>query len=567
MNSTLRIRIVFILFTLVCGIGIRFAGLSSHFSHIDDLGVAKTILSYQYEIPNDLTGIEKLDVFAKQWTAISRHWTYAPAQFIVTRLLLHSGQNYRQTLFWGRFPSFFFSVLSLLLWVYFYERYDRLQTPAGSLSLAILTFSWMHIIYAQQMESYAIGVFSAAALFVLFWEEIQPERHSLKFRLFGSGIAAILCHTQYQVLFFMPAYFLSLLWHDWTTGKGKRRALLYFLSSGLLFAASIYPMYALFLKRAASGTAGITWNAGPHHEFVLNLSQSSSLLSSIIQTLIFFAKNTYIVFGSVTAIISENHPAFECVRFFLFVLFVTGIASLVKTSWPRKREIGLFLAILSATWAALILKGQLAYSPTRHSLILLPAMAYLIGEGWLVWIKQLQKRFPSFAWMRWATAFVVVSLSILFLSSVKPRMAERQDPFQEEKILSLLREHDVDALIATGFTQNPALMPSVLKETNYFENETMETTYSPKAAVPFQRIAFISHRKKLTTDLFNEMKFKTQLKLMLQPETRMYTAAFGNAEDYEPVYVEEKDSQIEIDPNTRTSNGTNSFYFYILGKK
>ncbi len=564
MNKQLQIRFLFLTFLIIAGTFVRLIDLGTHFSHIDDLGVAKTILTAkEIKPPLQATLIQLCDFYWQQYTAVPRHWTYAPLQFFFTTPLLHSGQNYRQILFWGRFPSFIFGVFTFFMLIYFYKRYDGLQTPAVSIALVLTVFSWENIIYAKQMESYSIGVFSAVALLLLLWEQIRPGNNSFLSRLIGSLVVVLLSHSQYEILFFAPAYFLSVFWHDWSGGQNKKRALINLVLPGLLFAELVYPMYLTFLKRQWL-TSGIHWNAGPNNEFQLIINQATPLITRFAQTLWFFLKNFYIVLGSITAFLPEEKPLFKFTRFIIFILFILGLIRLARSNIQRKQTIGLFFMLIAAAWAYLILKSKLTLSPTRHSLIALPYMVFLCAEGWILILDRLHKTGKELG-QRFATIPLLGLIIVGFFYFFPQRVQERKDPFNEEKICSVLQHFQTDALFTTSFTQNPAIMPSVLKTVNYFENETPESNYSPHTSPPFKTIAFIGHRDKLTPEIFNLWKYKTKVLLMLRHQP--YFMAFGNPEDYKMIYREEKDSDIEIDPSQRTRNGTNSFYFYVLTKR
>lgn len=550
MTKTLKIRFAFLFFLIAAGIFVRFAGLSAHFAHVDDLGVAKTIIYYKNK---------PVESAFENWTCVSRHWTYAPAQFLLTYLLVNPEQSYRQVLFWGRFPSFLFSILTFGLWIFFFRKYDKLKTPAVSVGLALIVFSWENIIYAKQMESYAIGVFSAIGALLLVWIQIS-SRITLQKRLAGAAILALLAHTQYQILFFAPAYFLTVFLYDWRHARSKKEAVANALLPGLVFTACIYPMYAAFLKRQPV-TAGATWNVGPNSEFALLFDSHAGLFPNLMTAVSFFARNLFFVFAVMTAFIPEASPfAFPAALLF-FAIFITGVVSLIKTPRERKKLLGIYFAGIMAVWAYFVFRGKLAFSPTRHSLILLPYFAFITAEGWMVVLKRLHG-LQKWPWARYATIPLLSGIFVLFFIYYPAETLKRRDPFDEEKIAKLLTQYQADALISTGFTWHPALMPSVKKNFNYFEVENMDQVYTPKTNPPFQTLAFISHRRKLDKSLFSEMRFKINLFQRLHGQTQY--SMTGSADDYKSVYAEEIESNTEIESSRRTRNGANNFYFYIL---
>lgn len=106
--KTKKILFLSLAFVFLAGILVRLLPLDSHFGHVDDLGVAKTVLKYQQDYKSFAPArILKNPVLSLlyQWSGVAREWTYAPAQFVLTYYLIHSGQTYREIVFWGRLPS------------------------------------------------------------------------------------------------------------------------------------------------------------------------------------------------------------------------------------------------------------------------------------------------------------------------------------------------------------------------------------------------------------------------------------------------------------------------------
>ncbi len=562
MNKSLQVRLAFLALLLTAGIFVRFIDLGTQFSHIDDLGIAKSILDAKaVPMPAHAGAVQFFHHYWEQLTAVPNHWTYAPAEYFLTTLLVTPGHSYRETLFLGRLPSFLFALLSLGMWILFCKKYDRLRTPFVSVGLALLVFSWQNIVYAKLMQSYSIGVFSSTVLFILLWSQLRPGAQSLNSRIGGAIILAILSHTQYQILFMAPAYFGTLFIHDWLRGgQNKRRAFLNLLIPAILFVGMVYPMYIAFIKRQ-SVTSGLHWNAGPNKEFELILDPTQSPLLQIKTALIFFARNTYIVYGSMIAFMPEKGFLFEILRALFFILFLTGLAHIALSRITRKKLIGLFFLGIAAVWAYLVFRGRLAYSPTRHSMILLPYFAFLTAEGWICILSFLQKgKKPAF--LRFATIPLLLAIILPFVFTFSARITERKDAFDEDQIAKTLDQYQVDVVYATNFTQTPALMPSVLKNHNYFDQENMAGPYVDRGKKPFQTVAFISQRDRLSPAVFEGMRFRTRLYCAMNHLPCVNQ--MGAPQDYKLVYAQEKNSDVEIDPSNRTRNGTNSLFFYIL---
>lgn len=209
-----NLLIFFILLSI--GIFIRSDDLNKHFSHIDDIGVSRDILIYDRpafrQEPNQYRGMKRLLAIVRYKTekviSVPVRTTYAPLQFFVTPFFLSVAQDYRDVLFWSRFPSFIFSILGLLVCLLFYWKYDRFTTPAALISLTLLIFSWENIIYAKQSSSYSIGVFAVFCLLCFLWSHLDQQMN-IKNAVSHSFLLALLSHTQYQILFFNSRLFCN----------------------------------------------------------------------------------------------------------------------------------------------------------------------------------------------------------------------------------------------------------------------------------------------------------------------------------------------------------------------
>src|SRR3990167_2431660 len=189
-NASLKLPVFFRLFffiLLAAAAYVRFADLATHMTYVDDIGVAKTILTYKKinyfdssvmnrELQSTPYGVRGpafdflkqvrnagllypvLDILKQvmRMTYIPRQWTYAPLQFFGTYYLLHDHQSYREKIFWGRFPSFVMGMLGILAAAFFYRRYEQEENASCLFGVSLMSFSWEIIIYANQIESYAI---------------------------------------------------------------------------------------------------------------------------------------------------------------------------------------------------------------------------------------------------------------------------------------------------------------------------------------------------------------------------------------------------------------------------
>lgn len=561
-----------IFFLILLGAAARIIDLNSHFTHVDDIGVARAIIlrskgteggSYEFKNRGGVWG--RLKNRFEKVMIIPKKFTYAPLQFIITYFLLWPWQSYRQILFWGRLPSCLFGILGLVALVFFYKKYDRLKTPAVFLALSLTAFSYENVIYAKQMESYAIGVWAAISVLILLVGQMKSPRPSLKSLLLAFAGLAFLSHTQYQILFFIPAFAAALFTYHLLLFRNRwLETVRNFLAAGITYGILVFPMYWLFLRHKEADTPGLTWNVGPGREFQFPLLHGESLLTQAVITLEFFAKNFPVVFGSTLAFMPESHPFFTPATWLLMVFFALGIAGLCASKTLRKKTLALFFLLTALTWAALVITQKLAFSPTRHSLILLPFFAVLTAEGWNFLTRLLKQLSWGGSWRRFAHIPLTGFILVMFWMNFPNFLTERKDPFDETQIESKLSEFNVDTVITTGWTWNLSFMKSVAKRFNCFDDQVVTPTVYHPRPVPHKTIAFISHRNKLSSDLFESMKAKINLYLLSTGKAdALWTATPAN---YQLIFYKEIDSDVEVDFSSKTKNGTNGFYFYILRK-
>ena len=157
---------------------IRLESLGEHFTQIDEAGVAELLL-----FPRDLTNINKAFLKKRieeqsslifkiynhadekgyvdnvlslgnsfyQFFVVPITQTFAPIQFVGTKLLISEEQSYREILFWARFPSFLFSVSALVLIFKFYQNIQRKERlPFRLLAITLMGLSLENIIFSQQ---------------------------------------------------------------------------------------------------------------------------------------------------------------------------------------------------------------------------------------------------------------------------------------------------------------------------------------------------------------------------------------------------------------------------------
>ena len=290
LNKVILIASVLMLFIVSF---IRLESLGEHFTQVDGAGVAELLL-----FPRDLTNTDKAFLKKRieeqssliykiynhadeegyidnvlslgnsfyQFFVVPITMTYAPIQFIGTKFLISEEQSYREILFWARFPSFLFSVFALVLIFTFYQNIQsKERLPQRLLAITLMGLSLENIIFAQQALSYSIGVFVTMLLILLFLKYSQMKQWSKKDIIKLGFYLAVLVNCQYQVLFFLPAFFLTLLVCQSRNYFLFKEKLLMLISAGIVFSILFLPTYFIFLWRHRN--AGLNYNIGPNGEF------------------------------------------------------------------------------------------------------------------------------------------------------------------------------------------------------------------------------------------------------------------------------------------------------------
>jgi len=534
-------------FILLAGVYARVTGLQWHFSHPDDIGVAKTILQSKAR--------GEFNPFA-----VPAYWTYAPFQFLFTHFLIQPDQSYRELLFWGRLPSLVSAIAALFILAAAFRCLDRFRTARVLTAAVLLACSWESIINAKQMHSYGIGL-TGSCLFMLFLA-VHARKGNFSLRQMGlMGLSlAVVSHMHYQILFFMPAFFLALFYQGLALKLSLKKTLSRLLMPGFVYLAAVAPMIYFFLRgRLNSGV--YWWSSGPSDEFLYHFTSSMTLADKVLYTLDFFTENLFLVFQANTAFLPENHALAEPAGWVFFILFCLGIAGYFRSKDPADKSLGVFTTAAFAVWFALVAVQKLTLGPTRHSLILLPLMCAAAAQGLSFAVSALpQKNRNGLALEYRFHAGLSMAVLLLFLLHFGIFQKERRDVFIENDILSTLESYDVDEVVLPRDTAQVHVMKSVQA---YIERRSVESKD------PNRTVAWISRIDKINPVKLAEIQLLYN-RLTLQRQTALAAAKGANPDlsgfpfEYRMVYSREIESGVEIDYSSRTKNGSNSLYFYIL---
>jgi hypothetical protein len=555
---------------LVLAAATRFWIISSHFTHVDDVGVAGTILSASDPVRVNSLFKEKIQIAASEagssrgrllksltsnraWQAaapivaslyrfvcIPAEWTYAPAQFVLTALLVHPSQPYRTALIAGRLPSLLAGVAGIALTVLAFRWCMGRRRPFSAPALvagSLVACSLEHLLFSAHMSNYALGVAASAALVILlarsFLSAVRPYRRALIHGLALVGL--FLC--QYQILPLAVAYMTTRFFWELRIGRiGWWRSVIAGGITGTLFALVFVPIFIFRL----SDTVTAHWNAGPSGEFAFS-PPGTGLSGLLFYTISFFARNGALSFGSLVSFVPESSPAFAPAIAILLILALVGLVALIRSPDRTERYFALFLALTALLWAVMIVSGKMTLAPTRHNLVLLPLVALLIARG----VAAIARRHVTAV-----SSGACLLPCIAMLLCLPGFMSHRRDSISEPHLLELVRQHHVQVIVHADTSHNLILMPSLRGL------PTMAITEAARdPGLANRTLLLVSRANPFRPDSSGWYKHRT------------LEAAQALAKGRVVELNESSINDAEFEFSLRTRNGSNCIHLMVLGPK
>jgi hypothetical protein len=561
--------------------------MKSHFTHVDDLGVAYTLLN-QHKNTDQMCNL-RFDAAKQRWysgiaplkelvcadinsfvdriKAVPKSWTYAPFQFWFSQAILSPVKSftYEQVKFYGRLPSFLFFIFGLIC---FHQLLIRKVQGFSSTSLipiiltAVAVFSLEQRIMASQMHSYAIGLLSFSICLWALFEIIDLQAISYKRLFFASAIFAISISMQYQAVLLVAAGLISigvaLAYKSYQGGIVRARILKYL---SLLLATPIFA-YLLVGNILGMSQRGVSWNAGPSGEFKVSgdgfFDRTVSLIRLIINE---SAYNAYSIASAYE--LNELHASI----FGLAILFVCllGLYFLVKNSSKQNKFFLLFSASYVLILIGFVHTGLLTFSPTRHLLYHLPLMLIWFGYGLLSIHIYLKPRYFQSS---------IIAISIIYfagsLLNFQVFADKRRDPISNEVFQNAISSNPSDFWIVGPYDLEIQFMPALKAVKVYALNISNCADSNLKIEPKLDSLKFIWYSKR------NEIA-EGDSSMINYINNAVLPCSKLNGQDLQvSKLIKIKDivyqrSQIEVDLSNKTHNGTNSAYFQqykiVLEKK
>lgn len=322
-----------------------------------------------------------------------RHWSYAPAQFFLTKELVKHAKNYTELLFYGRLPSLLLWYGGVLLAFWVFRQLFGPRQVALCAALTIWTaFTLRGIVESSQGYNYAGGL--PVSVFLL-WLFVSPrgfawltEPKKLWIPVLAGLAAGMTGWFTYQAPFVVAAGFIMLgavcLWQrNFAAFKG-------IIAAGLAFTVVVAWIWNAALRDTVKNVSvtGGSWAGGvPEGTLVEKLKFLPTAWFGVIES------NFSVVLPSVASV---------AIAVVFVALLVAGLVRIAKSKQldpVALRALG-FVALMVVIWTALALLKKAPLSQSRHTYILqfplllglgvalkylpLPRRVYAIGAALLV---------------------------------------------------------------------------------------------------------------------------------------------------------------------------------------
>ncbi len=484
-----------LLILILLGLKIRTDLIVTHFTHIDDIGVAHTILEkkkyllkfdYKYDLflkklstqePNLFNKIffylNKNDflkplIYAIFWIknylfAVPLAWTYSPGQFIFTSFLLDIDQSYENKKLMGRLPSFLFNFFTIILIILLcFKLYTKNNRYLSSIiGITLFSFSWQNIIYSSHMSNYGLTSFGVL-LMNLFLIKLITTKNLSNSNSFKMGLFfGILNLFHYQFLIFILPFIFTIFYYYFFKKKYPlKKILVLFLFGSIGFLIIFLTLIFPFLKSSLGNS--ISWNAGVNNEYLLNINTNKNIIFLIIEYLTFFILNVPEVIISNLSNTSNESNWLNFTGMLLTVMFIFGFIRSFYCENEIRKTIFIFLYSLFIVYFLLINLKLMTLSPTRHSMILTLPIIIFVLEGFIYVDKHLLitifKKFYNFLIL--PSIFLILWVFI-FYNSKDNIIKKRTDLYSESKIFSKIKKDNIDVIINFDLSKQLNLMPSI----------------------------------------------------------------------------------------------------------
>jgi hypothetical protein len=566
---------------MVVALGVRLSLVQSHFGHVDDLGVAATIIEAEAHPPRAADLIDKaqrktdagkgtprteallkldrspaakaaLDAISPlfAFVAVPLTWTYPPLPFLVTPWLIGPHQSYGDIKLWGRLPSIFFGMAAAAMMILATRKFDREAAPLlGAIAVTGVAFTRESLIMSIQMHSYAATLFTAGLILFLLVADVAKNQADPRFLLSRALLLIACCYLSYQSIMLIPGYLAMIAWRCWrSSASGLIKAFTPSAVLGGVFVAAIVPAYLFRLKTIQA----VGWNAGPHGEF---LFQPNGLVQAVTTAPWFLIRNGWL---STQAMASPGAPeglASAAWTLAFLALAMAGLACLARRLATRQDDGAAAIVIYTGCTFTLlvlfVLAGRLTLSPTRHLLLYLPLGSLLVATGLRELSGLLGKGTPLLA--HGLPAIWILLGVAMHLGSLPAFARMRADPVNEASLTAIATRAQPELIVEDGLTPAPMLMPSLRR---LYPVATLADLSEDPRASGAHRVLYVSATAPFDEgqcrDLLNALRVSVRGACLKQVEADVLVS---------------RPPTSQIEASSRTESGGNALYVtsIILG--
>lgn len=463
-----------------------------------------------YDVKYDINNITKPINNLIQFIIVPFKTTYSPFQYLFVPYFINSNYTISQNLFGGRFISFIFSIITLLLFfkllfTYFINKFDFGLTYI----LILFSFSQEFNIYSMHMSSYMAGLFGVLLLTYISINYIKENYiNNYKISFFYGIIIGLLLLLQYQVLYFIIPFLLTISYFYFNKHNIKSLLFLFFG-----FSVIFTPIYLIFLTKHINHVSD-HWAHGPMLKYYYP-NELHLHFKKILYTFYFFIKNFYLLIYNLLSF--TNYKIITVFLTFLNIFFI--IKGLLFLRCEKIYNIlYIYIKMFTITYLILIITGRITFSPSRHSLILLPFLFFLIYLG-----------IRSY---NFKSNYSIISIYILFfimlISNIRYNNDHIEPYIKEGNFKKLYYNKQQNNFITIDFLPFVILNNINFKKILYYNNDTSEIFLTNKANFDINKtISFISNKYELKMNIINSYKYlygnNVQFNYKIKDSTILYT--------------------------------------------
>ncbi len=569
-----------LVFLLIFGVSVRFVHLSDHFTHVDsvfmimdilkakDPGFKETMMQRAFDPDRPaydsaykkalryLGSQPKFEPFLDLAFKLSPIFIVSvtganpPLQFVANVPLINDTQNYRQLLFWGRFPAFFYAALALLAFITLIRSLNLKQDfwPLAVIALSFLCFSWQQIIYAKQVYQYSLNSL-VPVLFLLSFVQVLKGKNNF---IFSSLIPLLLYYCSYQTLWLLPAFYLLMFFNYYRNKdfENLKKIFWYAVIVGFFVLPSL--IYNLF---HFIGYSTKYYQIGPNGEFLFQPWLIGGFAAKIIYVIKFFIVNSFLTYRANIVPYPVETVFGVILSFIYFGLFLLGGYVACNDKNELVKNCGRFILLGFLFLFISNLTGQMPLSPCRLSIFYLAFFVFYTAYGLFYLVKLL-----PFNKQNAVIALIAIVLTLIFVSSYPLVMKDRLDPVKEDMIKELMDKYNIKTVVSYDLSQNIHLMPELIKKVNYYEDDYPRPARD-LSGWDYQTILYFSTRTPLTEKPFYDLQKKINDDKEIRQKWHYRFA------DYQVLYNYAYDTDVQVEYTKDNINPTNDLYLTVIKLK